>query len=202
MVVLIINSIHVSFCPILLRNNTQHNSQRVRIHVHGKASKACWGVFTNPLSPHVVALRSRLYTQHTGGGVRNSARLPHALPRELGCRHQPQMRQLTCVSSPSVANYIRAVRGYAIHTRRCCVFAGAHSLFPASEAITGHEDYKKIQHRNFVVAAVWNPTASCRQSNMAHAAQSLPTTANEQLKYNQTVISFWVFITLKDEECP
>lgn len=100
-----INSVHVSLCPILLRNNMQHNSQRVRVHVHGGLSKACWGVFTNP----------RLYTQHTRGGTQQRT-AAHALLRELGCRHQPQMRQLTCVSSPSVANYIRALRGYTVHT--------------------------------------------------------------------------------------
>lgn len=162
-----INSVHVSFCPILLRNNTQHNSQRVRVHVQGGLSKACWGVFTNPLRPHVVALRAQLYTQHTWGDTQQRT-AAHALLRELGCRHQPQMRQLTCVSSPSVANYIRALRGYTTHTKTwwdVLVFQALTPCFPVSEAITGHGDYKKVQHRNFVVdenhycsvwAAVWN----------------------------------------------
>lgn len=78
-----INSIHVSFCPILLWNNRQHNSQRVPIHVHGGASRAYWGVFTNPLSPHVVPLRSRLCTQPTRGGTQSAWLHMHS-PESLG----------------------------------------------------------------------------------------------------------------------
>lgn len=120
--------------------------------------QALLGSFHKPSEPTFWLLCGLDYTHthtHTRGGTQQRT-AAHALPRELGFQHQPQMRQLTRVSSPpSAANYIRAVRGYTIHMWKCSEmfsFLQARTPgFPASEAITGPQDYTKAQHRNLVV---------------------------------------------------
>lgn len=155
-----LSEIHQSVTPISLRSDTQHNSQRVHVHVHGGAFKACWGVFTNPLSPRLVALWSRLH-RHT----HTNAAHPGWYATAHGCTYTPQRARVPTSATneaayarffpPSAANYIRAVRGYRIHAWKCgemFFFLQARTPgFPASEAITGPQDYTKDQHRNLVV---------------------------------------------------
>lgn len=153
----------VTYSHLAIRSDTQHNSQRVHVHVHVGSIRGLLGSFHKPSEPtfgcSVVSTihthAAHTHTQHTRGGMQQRT-AAHALPRELGCQHQPQMRQLTRVSSPppSAANYSRAVRGYTIHMWK---YGEMFSLqartpgFPASEAITGPQDYTKDQHRNLVV---------------------------------------------------
>lgn len=114
-----LSEIYQSVTPISLRSDTQHNSQRVHVHVNGGAFNPCWGVFTNPLSPRLVALWSRLHTHAAHPGWYATAH---------GCTCTPQRARVPTSATneaayarffpPSAANYIRAVRGYT-NTWKC-----------------------------------------------------------------------------------
>lgn len=75
-----------------------HNSQSVHIHVY----KGLWWAFTNPLSQHLGSAVQAVSTAQTKHCMQYCTAVC-ALPRELWCRHQAQMRQLTCTSSSSMA---------------------------------------------------------------------------------------------------
>lgn len=131
----------VSDYQINERNDRHHNSHRLRIHVHGGASEAYWGDFTNPLSPHAVALQSRLYTQW------------YATAHGYTCTPQ---RAWVPTSAANEAAYVRFFplcsklhpRSQRLHNTPMIIQRDSLSLqaltpcFPASEAITGHGNYK------------------------------------------------------------